>query len=264
MTASTVLVLGGGDVGSAVAHRLYVLGANVVLHDTEGPAHPRRGMAFTDAWFDGTSALDGVVARLGRSVESLRHVLRDVQSVAATALPVQTLVGEFTFDAVVDARMRKRSVPEDLRALAPVTLGLGPAFTPGVNCHLAIETAWGEALGHVLDHRGARALAEPRALGGAGRERFVYARHAGLWQTGARIAQAVPAGALVGTLDGRPVHAPLAGTVRGLSHDGLRVQARQKIVEIDPRARPQVEGLGERPMATACAGSSTTRRSSCR
>ena len=45
-----ILLLGGGDVGSAVAHRLYLHGADVVIADREAPPHPRRGMALTDAW----------------------------------------------------------------------------------------------------------------------------------------------------------------------------------------------------------------------
>ena len=58
-----ILVLGSGDVGSAVAHQLFVQGIDIVLLDDPAPAHLRRGMAFADAWFDGTDMLDGVVAR---------------------------------------------------------------------------------------------------------------------------------------------------------------------------------------------------------
>jgi xanthine dehydrogenase accessory factor len=49
MTASTILVLGAGDVGSAAAHRLYCQGAFVVVCDLPKSAYGRRGMAFTDA-----------------------------------------------------------------------------------------------------------------------------------------------------------------------------------------------------------------------
>ena len=49
-----VLVLGAGDVGSAVAHALFHAGRAVVLQDGPAPpAAPRRGMAFADAFFDG-------------------------------------------------------------------------------------------------------------------------------------------------------------------------------------------------------------------
>ncbi|MGJ7512444.1 nitrate reductase associated protein [Variovorax sp. GT1P44] len=39
--------------------------------------------------------------------------------------------------------------------------------------------------------------------------------------------------------------------MRGLTHDGVSVAERQKIVEVDPRQPPDVFGLGERPRAIA-------------
>jgi hypothetical protein len=47
--ALTVVVRGVGDVGSAVAHRLFVEGYAVVIHDGPTPTTTRRGMAFADA-----------------------------------------------------------------------------------------------------------------------------------------------------------------------------------------------------------------------
>ena len=52
-TALTVVVRGVGDVGSAVAHRLFVEGYAVVIHAGPTPTTTRRGMAFADAVFDG-------------------------------------------------------------------------------------------------------------------------------------------------------------------------------------------------------------------
>jgi hypothetical protein len=67
-----VLVRGIGDVGSAVAHTLLLGGYAVAISD--GPAQPtthRRGMAFTDAVFDGTAKLDGVYACKIDTLDSL-------------------------------------------------------------------------------------------------------------------------------------------------------------------------------------------------
>jgi hypothetical protein len=58
-----VLVRGVGDVGSAVAAVLFHAGYRVALHDEPEPTTPRRGMAFTDAVFDGVAVLDGLTAR---------------------------------------------------------------------------------------------------------------------------------------------------------------------------------------------------------
>jgi len=247
-----ILVLGCGDVGSAVAHRLFLHGADVVIADTDEPAHHRRGMAFTDAWFTGTATLEGVVAQSVSQTAGLLSTLADMDAIARTSASPAEVAAVLQPDALVDARMRKRAVPDDLRALAPIVVGLGPGFAPGQNCTVAIETAWSEHLGEVLRDRPASPLAgEPRALGGAGRERFVYARDAGVWCTAARIDDRVANGAPIGTLDGVPVFAPLSGALRGLTHDGVTVRVGQKLVEVDPSAQADNHGLGARPSVIA-------------
>ena len=57
-----VLIRGVGEIGSAVARRLFIAGHAVVVHDGEQPTTTRRGMAFADAVFDGHATLDGVTA----------------------------------------------------------------------------------------------------------------------------------------------------------------------------------------------------------
>ena len=93
---------------------------------------------------------------------------------------------------------------------------------------------------------------EPRPIAGVGRERAVYALAAGLFRTdrtiGGRIAAAEP----IGTLDGRPVLAPLGGALRGLVRDGVSVKAGAKVAEVDPRGDPALcFNLGERPRRIA-------------
>ena len=61
-----MLVRGIGDIGSAVAHRLFGAGYRVVIHDVPAPASARRGMAFTDAIFDGTVVLASMVVNRRR------------------------------------------------------------------------------------------------------------------------------------------------------------------------------------------------------
>lgn len=247
-----ILVLGSGDVGSAVAHQLFVQGIDVVLLDDPAPAHPRRGMAFADAWFDGTATLDGVVAQWVPRLDDLAGQLPTVEGVLCISAEPSVAAAALQPDAIVDARMRKRSVPENLRAHAARVVGLGPGFEPGCNCSVAIETAWGDHLGQVLHDRPASALGgEPRPIQGMGRERLVYASFDGLWQTTSHIRDRVDKQQIVGVLDGMPVHAPCAGYLRGLTHDGVTVRRGQKIIEVDPRQEPDTHGLGARPAAIA-------------
>lgn len=249
---SIVVVRGSGDVGSAVAHALYMQGAKVILHDDPTPGHPRRGMAFCDALFDGSATLDGVVARHAHNLEEVLSIGAAGEDIPICDGPLDTLLATYQPDALVDARMRKRSAIEDQRPLALTTIGLGPGFNAGDNCDLAIETAWGDDLGKVVHSGGTKVLAgEPRLLDGVGRERFIYAPTAGLWNTGLSIGATVAQGQEVGNIDGLPVHAPVSGVLRGLCHGDVAVSERQKIVEVAPTTAGRVAGLGERPRAIA-------------
>jgi xanthine dehydrogenase accessory factor len=249
---ASVLILGAGDVGSAVAHRLHGHGARVLLSELPHPSHSRRGMAYTDALFDGESRLEGILARHVASLQAAQALWREGVAIPIVALPEQALVREMAFDVVVDAVMRRQLPAVDRRAMATLAIGLGPGFTPGMNCHVAIETQWGESLGRVLRDRGAAEPGGgPQVLDGKGRERFVSSRERGLWRTRAAIGHRVSAGDVVGFLDDAPVRAPMRGSLRGLTRDGAMVGPGQKVVEVDPRDTPQVFGLGPRPLAIA-------------
>ncbi len=247
-----VLVVGGGDVGSAVAHALFCRGAQVLIAERAQSPHARRGMAFTDALFDGESRLDGVAARHVGDLAGVEACWRQQQCIPVVTLAESLLTAAIAFDALVEATMRRDPLRADLRGAARHVVGLGPGYAPGTNCDVAIETQWGDAMGTVLrDRPAAPRSGGPRALDGVTRERFVPAEAAGLWRTTASLGQRVRPGDIVGHLDDRPVRAPIHGCLRGLSRDGVRVAAGARLIEVDPRAEPELTGLGERPLAIA-------------
>lgn len=247
-----VLVRGSGDVGAAVAHALYMRGVKVIVHDKSAPAHPRRGMSFVDALFTDKAVLDGVVAQHAVDMDALLEIAILDDYIPVCSRPLQEILEHFEPDVLIDARMRKRATIEDQRPLAPTVIGLGPGFDTSRNCTIAIETARGDTLGKVIrDGPTAAYSGEPHPLAGAGRERFVYASHGGVWHTNHRIGQAVVPGEQVGSIGDLPVQAPLNGHLRGLTHNGVEVAVRQKILEVDPRLDAVVTGRGERPCAIA-------------
>lgn len=253
---TVAIVLGSGDVGSAVALLLRRAGFAVVLCDAADPGWSRRGMAFTDAWYVGNAELDGDASVFCASVKSIPAVLGRHRLIAATTWSWRGVAQAFSATAVVDARMRKRGEGDDLRAGAPpglLTVGLGPGFAAGRNADVAIETTWGARLGAVVTAGATEPFAgEPRAVGGAGRERFVYAPLAGRFATGYRIAARVSKGEVVGAVGGRTIVAPLDGVLRGLAAHGARIGEGAKVVEVDPRGDPALcYGPGERPVAIA-------------
>jgi xanthine dehydrogenase accessory factor len=250
---SVILVRGSGDVGSAVAHMLLRSGHDVLVHDVERPAAPRRGMAFTDAVFDGDCTLDGVRARRVDDLAVLARTVAAPDELRVTTAPLHRVLAAVRPRVLVDARMRKREHPESQCDLAALTIGLGPNFIAGETTHLAIETQWGDALGAVVTAGATRELAgEPRSFDGHGRDRFVYAPRAGVLRTGAAIGDRVRAGDVVATIGDEPLPAPLDGILRGLTHDGVPVEAGAKVLEVDPRGDvSSAIGIGPRPRRIA-------------
>jgi xanthine dehydrogenase accessory factor len=248
----SVLVLCAGDMGSAVAHALHGAGFAVAIADDPAPPHPRRGMAFADALWDGHAHLAGLDAVRIDTSTALAEQLALREAVAITALPMPDILSAVTWHALVDARMRKRITPPDRRGLAPLSIGLGVGFVAGTNCDLAIETSW-DALGQVVRDGATLPLrGEPRAIGGVGRERAVYSPVEGVARTSLRIGDRVLAGDPVLDLHGAVLRAPIPGVLRGVVRDGVRVAVGAKVLEVDPRGQPELcFGLGERPRHVA-------------
>jgi xanthine dehydrogenase accessory factor len=84
---------------------------------------------------------------------------------------------------------------------------------------VAVETASGHGLGHVLWTRRTRDLeGEPQEIDGHVRDRDVYAPCSGPFATGHEIGEVVRQGEIVGTVRSASVRAPLSGRLRGLTH----------------------------------------------
>lgn len=249
-----VLVRGCGDIGSAVAHHLFRAGHAVVIHDDPQPTTSRRGMAFTDAVFDGHATLEGVRAVRVDDVKSTRRVLIAHQEIPVSVRPLESLLDTLAPRILVDARMRKHSVPEVQHGLAALTIALGPGFIAGRHADLVIETSWDD-LGRVITAGSSRPLSgEPREIDGHGRDRYVYAPISGVFHTTARIGDVVRKGQPVALVESAVLQAPLDGVLRGLTRDGVPVSVRTKVIEVDPRGRSEaVQGIVERPRRIAAA-----------
>jgi xanthine dehydrogenase accessory factor len=248
----TVLVRGVGDIGSAVAHRLFREGYAVVLHDVPMPATTRRGMAFADAVFEGHAALDGVHAVRAHDVARVKEALDSRNAIPVYVRDLGPLLADVRPSVLVDARMRKHDASEGQRELAPLTIGLGPGLVAGRHADVVVETSW-DGLGGIINDGASRTLAgEPREIAGHARDRYVYAPCDGVFRTKARIGDAVRKGQQIAEIGSMVLTAPLDGVLRGLTRDGVPVSVRRKVIEVDPRSREaEVRGIGERPRRIA-------------
>ena len=93
---------------------------------------------------------------------------------------------------------------------------------------------------------------EPRELAGHARDRYVYSPLDGVFRTKARIGDVVRRGQKIAEVGSMVLASPLDGVLRGLTHDGVPVIARTKVIEVDPRgSKAEVTGIGERPRRIA-------------
>lgn len=241
------------DVGSAIAVLLFRAGYAVALHDEPAPAALRRGMSFIDAIFDGQCLLEGIAAHRIDQVGRLGLALRERKGIPVTTISFEQILSTRSWVVLVDARLRKRTVPEPQRGLASLTIGLGPNFIARQNVDLAIETSWGDTLGAIITDGPTLPFAgEPHALGGVSRDRFVYAPTSGVFEATTSIGAYVVSGDNIAKVANVDLRAPLTGIVRGLTRSGVEVTATTKVIEIDPRGDPSAAfGLGERPKRIA-------------
>jgi xanthine dehydrogenase accessory factor len=227
-----VVVRGGGDLGTGVAWRLRRAGFPVVVLDLPRPLAVRRTVAFASAIIDGSIVVDGVGAVHVPDAGAVRDVLSENRIPVIASDVVPDLAQPHS--VIVDARVAKRVLDTRIDD-APFVVALGPGFVAGVDCDAVVETKRGHRLGRVIWEGPAAAdTGTPGVLGGASAERVVRSPVSGNVSWTSTIGDIVGAGDLLGSIDGEPIAAPIAGVVRGLIAPGP-VDVGLKIGDIDPR-----------------------------
>lgn len=234
MTGRVVVVRGGGDLATGVAHRLVRARFTVWLAELPQPLCVRRAVAFAEAVYSDVVEVEGVRAR------RVPDAARAEAVAAAGEVPVLVDAEGAHWRAVgpsvvVDGRLAKRPLDTQLTD-APLVIGLGPGFVAGRECHAVVETNRGHNLGRVYWQGGAEAdTGLPEPVQGVASPRVLRAPHAGVFRGRRQIGDLVQAGEVVGEVDEAPITALVAGVVRGLLHDGVPVPAGLKVGDIDPR-----------------------------
>jgi xanthine dehydrogenase accessory factor len=247
--ALLVVIQSASDIGSAVAHRLKRAGLHPIVLETPAPTATRRRMAFAGAMFTGEVRLEGLRGvRCAAPAAALLH-RNERDAVPILAVPDFEPPSQWRLDVLVDARMRKKLQPAVQIHRAALVIGIGPGFQAGVHAHAVIESNWGERLGAVIWQGGTEEYTgKHREIEGFGRERYLYAPHAGSFHTRLDVGSPVRPGDPVGFVDRTPLVAQIGGALRGLAYDGVRVTEGTKLAEIDPTADPRNwSGIATRP-----------------
>jgi xanthine dehydrogenase accessory factor len=230
----TIVVKGGGDLGTGVVYRLHRAGFRVVVTELPSPLVIRRAVALATAVFQGTIEVEDMVGRLVAGEREIAAAW-ERDEVPVLIDPKAAIVPRLRPTVLVDAIMAKRNLGTRIDA-APIVIALGPGFVAGTDCHAVIETQRGHYLGRAIyDGATVPDSGVPGASGGVTSERVVRAPEAGRLKAVCQIGDQVQPGQIVAHVDDHPVRSAIGGVVRGLLADGCVVQAGFKVGDVDPR-----------------------------
>lgn len=234
LSQMTVLVRGGGEMASGIAHRLHRCHMRVAITEIPAPTAVRRSVAFAEAVYDGCQTVEGVTALRVSSCDEA-HAAWDRHQIALFVDP-DAAVREILKPAVlIDAVMSKKNGRSRLSD-APLVIGVGPGFTAGVDVHAVIESNRGFNLGRVIWHGPAESdTGIPAPVGGYTQTRVLRAPRSGIFGASRRIGDIVEAGEVVAEVGGAAVRAEIPGQLRGLLRSGIQVTQGVKIGDVDPR-----------------------------
>ena len=233
-----IIVRGGGDLATGTIVKLKRCGFPVLILEAASPSAIRRNVAFCEAVYQGTHTVEDMTCHLAASLDQAEAFLREGK-LTVLVDPAGEAIPQLRPLAVVDAIIAKKNLGTN-RAMAPITVALGPGFTAGVDVDAVVETKRGHDLGKVLWTGSASPnTGIPGIIGGYGKERVIHCPAKGILRNVKHITDTVSRGeviAVVETENGTvPVEASLDGILRGLIRDGYPVRVGFKIADIDPR-----------------------------
>lgn len=233
-----IIVRGGGDLATGTIYKLYQCGFPVLILEDTQPSAIRRNVAFSEAVYQKTQTVEGITCHYAASLAEATAFLQEGK-LAVLVDPKGDSIQKLAPLAVVDAILAKKNLGTN-RAMAPITVALGPGFTAGIDVDAVIETKRGHNLGRVLWQGTAFPnTGIPGAIKGYSKERVIHSPANGILRNICKITDSVVTGeniAIVETTSGNvPVTASLDGILRGLLRDGYSVTKGFKIADIDPR-----------------------------
>jgi xanthine dehydrogenase accessory factor len=231
-----VLIRGGGEMASGIAHRLHHCGMKVLITEVGAPTAVRRTVAFAEAVYDGFQTIDGVTAVKTDEVEEV-HLQWKNGNIPVFVDPSASIRDDIRPDVIVDAIMAKQNSSTKISD-ARLVIGVGPGFTVGVDAHAVIESNRGHHLGRVIWNGQAEAnTGVPAPVSGHTNARVLRVPRQGRFEALRRIGDVVKVGECIGQVNGDPLRAQISGLIRGLLRDGIEVQHGMKAGDIDPRGQ---------------------------
>ena len=237
-----VVIRGGGELATGIAHRLHNTGFQVLMLEKAAPSAIRRDIVFAEAVYDGEKKVERTICTRADSLHDAEKMLKNGQIVIMVD-PEADCLQKLKPRILIDAIYAKRNMGTYMD-MADFTVAIGPGFVAGRDVNCVIETTRGHNLGRIIYEGQAlpeKETVELRALMRASHS--INAPCDGYLEAGHPLSYIVKKDEVIAKLnmDGRNVFeikAPVEGVLRGLLHDGCPVRTGLKSAEIDPSTQP--------------------------
>ncbi|MDA3793366.1 MAG: selenium-dependent molybdenum cofactor biosynthesis protein YqeB, partial [Elusimicrobia bacterium] len=227
----TILVKGGGDLGSGVAWKLFNAGLNITVLDLPRPMAIRRRVSFSEAINDKAVTVDGVQAKKIISLPEFRGDFVEVFTVDD-----KEILENFNPTVLVDATLKAIDHRTTSKNDAPLTIGLGNGFIAPDDIDCVIETNRGHNLGRVIwNGEAEKYTGVPGNIGGFTNKRLLRSPDTGKFKPLKKIGDHVEKNELIGWVNQKELRTHINGVIRGLIAEGAHVKEKMKIGDVDPR-----------------------------
>jgi xanthine dehydrogenase accessory factor len=246
-----VLIRGGGEMATGIAHRLHRCHMRVLITEIAMPTSVRRNVAFAEAVYQGAQTVEGIKAvRVGSCDEA--YAAWEQNQIPIFVDPEASVGKILTPVIIVDAIMAKKNGVAKLTD-APVVIGVGPGFTAGFNVHAVVESNRGHHLGRVIwDGAAESDTGIPTSVDGYTASRVLRVPQSGIFNALRAIGDVIAAGETVATVNGELIKAGISGQIRGLLRNGIQVEQGIKAGDIDPRGeRGYCDSISDKSRAIA-------------
>ncbi len=210
-----IIVRGGGDIATGTIHKLHRSGFNVIVLEINQPSTIRRKVAFSEAMYEKSIVVEGVTCHRAYDLDEAFSILGagNIPMLSDSTCSILDYVKPL---AVVDAILAKKNLGTN-KAMAPVTIALGPGFEAGVDVDAVVETNRGHDLGRIIfEGYAEKNTGIPGVIGGYGKERVIHSPDSGVIRNLCHIGDEVKKGQVIGYVGDTKVEATIDGILRGI------------------------------------------------
>lgn len=236
MKNNIVVVRGGGDIATGSIQKLYRAGFKVVVLECSKPTAIRRTVCVGEAVYSKKVQVEDLTAVKVNDFEGIENALK-LNQIPVVIDEEGACIGDINPVCVVDGILAKKNYGT-CRAMAPITIALGPGFEAAKDVDIVVETMRGHNLGRLIFSGSAmKNTGVPGEIKGISKERVIYAHIDGVLIGAKKIGDVVKKGEIIAHINDVPVFATIDGVLRGLIRDDFKVKSGLKIADIDPRER---------------------------